>query len=61
MDDDLLRITHQRLRSGIAFAGLIYAQQLNITIGQAVRDLELIAKVLEPDEMRDRIEFIPLK
>jgi hypothetical protein len=30
-----------------------------VTIGQAVRDLELIAKVLDPQDMRNRIEFIP--
>ena len=41
------------------FAGVVFAQALRITIGQAIRDLELIARVLEPGDMRNRIEFIP--
>jgi hypothetical protein len=36
------------LTNGRDFAGVIYAPQLGITIGQAIRDLELIAKVMEP-------------
>ena len=45
--------------SGKDFSGLVYAHQQQITIGQAVKDLELIAKALEPQDMRNRIEFIP--
>lgn len=59
-DVDLLQITSRWLSGGMHFAGLIYGEQLGLTIGQAIRDLELIAKVLEPEEMRDRIERIPL-
>lgn len=59
-DRDLLRITNDRLTSGREFGGLVYAHQLNITIGQAIRDLELLAQALEPEEMRNRIEFLPL-
>jgi predicted nuclease of predicted toxin-antitoxin system len=58
-DDDFLVLADEWLRNGREFAGLIYAQQLEITIGQAIRDLELIAKVLEPPEMKNRIEFLP--
>jgi hypothetical protein len=32
------------LQAGIEFAGLVYAHQFSVTIGQAVHDLELIAK-----------------
>jgi hypothetical protein len=59
-DKDLLILTHQWLQAGRDFAGLIYAHQLSVTIGQAVRDLELIAKTLDPQDMRNHIEFIPL-
>ena len=58
-DKDLLILTRQWLQAGIEFAGLVYTHQLSVTIGQAVRDLELIAKVLDPQDMRNRIEFIP--
>src|SRR5262245_52267340 len=59
-DRDLLRIANEWLGSGRDFNGLIYAHQLSITIGQAIRDLELLALVLDPEEMRNRIEFLPL-
>lgn len=58
-DDDFLALADEWLENGRDLAGVIYAHQLGITIGQAIRDLELIAKVLEPDEMRNRIVFLP--
>ncbi len=59
-DDDLLVIADQWLQTGREFSGLIYAHQLNITIGRAVRDLEIMARVLDPQDMVNRIEFIPI-
>lgn len=59
-DRDLLVITHQWLETGREFSGLIYAHQMNITIGRAVRDLVLLAEVLEPANMHNHIEFLPL-
>ncbi|MCA1613179.1 MAG: DUF5615 family PIN-like protein [Acidobacteria bacterium] len=44
-----------------AFGGVIYAHQLNITVGRCVDDLELIAKVSEPDEWANRLPYLPLK
>jgi hypothetical protein len=58
-DDDFLAIAHEWLLSSREFAGVVYAAQLGITIGQAVRDLELIAGAFEPQEIANRIEFIP--
>jgi len=58
-DDDLLAITHAWLKGGRDFSGLVYGHQLALTVGQAVRDLELMARVLNPEEMRNRIEFLP--
>ena len=60
MDDDFLSIAAQWVSSGRRFTGVIYAHPLEITIGQAIRDLELHAKVLDPPEMHDRVERIPL-
>jgi predicted nuclease of predicted toxin-antitoxin system len=59
-DKDLLILTHRWLQTDREFAGLVYAHQLSVTIGQAVRHLELIAKALDPQEMHNGIEFIPL-
>jgi len=58
-DEDLLSVTRSWQNTGREFSGLICAHQLEITIGKAVRDLELIAKALDLDDMRNRIEFIP--
>jgi hypothetical protein len=59
-DDDLLAIARQWQRTGRSFAGLIYGHQLKLSIGQAIRDLELVAKVYEPEDLRDRVEYLPL-
>jgi predicted nuclease of predicted toxin-antitoxin system len=58
-DEDLLTLTHRWLQTGRVFAGLVYAHQLGVTIGQAIRDLELMAYALDPEDMRNRITFIP--
>jgi hypothetical protein len=60
-DTDLLAEATARQQNSRHFAGVIYAPQLAITIGQAVRDLELIANVYDPVDMADRVEFLPLK
>ena len=59
-DDDLLREGARRQQAGEAFAGVIYAHQLRITIGQCVHDLELIAKVEEPEGLAGQVVRIPL-
>jgi hypothetical protein len=46
---------------GKQFSGLIFGHQLGGTIGQFVKDLELIAKASEPDEWIDVVEYIPFK
>jgi predicted nuclease of predicted toxin-antitoxin system len=60
-DDDLLKEAARRQKSGEKFAGVIYAHQLNITVGQCIEDLELIAQITEPVEWADRITHLPLK
>jgi predicted nuclease of predicted toxin-antitoxin system len=59
-DDDFLAIAHRFLSSGRPFAGLIYGHQLDLSIGEVVRDLELIAQVYDPEDLRDRVEYLPL-
>jgi hypothetical protein len=59
-DDDMLREARRRQQHGERFAGVIYAHQLRITTGQAVRDLELIATVYEPGDLENRVEYLPL-
>jgi hypothetical protein len=60
-DDDLLREARLRQERGGSFLGVIYAHQMHVTIGQLVKDLELIGTVAETTEFHDRVEFLPLK
>jgi hypothetical protein len=60
MDEDFFKETATLQRAGTRFAGVIYAHQLAITIGQCVKDLELICKAGQPDDHADRIEVLPL-
>src|SRR5258706_14247052 len=46
-DTDFLAITTQWLRSGREFAGVVFAEQLGVTIGDAIRDLELLAAAMD--------------
>ena len=60
-DEDLLSEGTARQRSGVFFAGIVYAHQQRVNIGQFVRDLELLAKAYEPADIANRIEHLPLK
>jgi hypothetical protein len=53
-DDDLLAMA----AAGVMHAGLSYCHQDTRSLGHIVRSLELICEVYEPDEMRNRVEFI---
>ena len=57
-DDDLLTEATQRQRQ--TFSGVIYAHQLRMSIGNCVRDLELVAQVGEPEDMTGQTLFLPL-
>ncbi|MGH9318575.1 MAG: hypothetical protein ACRD21_19240 [Vicinamibacteria bacterium] len=59
-DADLLAVIKGWQEGGRDFAGLFYGHQLQLTVGQAVRDLELAVRVLDPVEMRNRVEYLPL-
>jgi len=60
-DEDLLHEAAERQQRGTTFAGVIYAHQLRVAIGQCIRDLELLACVGEPEEFANRVEYLPLR
>ena len=60
-DEDLLGEANARQQSGRPFAGVIYAHQLRVTIGRCVNDLEMIAKAGEQEDLRNRVEHLPLR
>ncbi len=59
-DRDFLVLAADWQRQRRAFAGMVYGHQLRVTIGGAVQDLALIATLISPDDMRNRVEFLPL-
>lgn len=59
-DDDLLTEATRRLRAGVPFGGVIYAHQQTVSIGQAIRDLELITMVGTSEDVENHVIFLPL-
>lgn len=59
-DEDLLSEAARRQRERQEFAELIYAHQQAVSIGRFIDDLELIARSVEPREMANRVEFLPI-
>lgn len=48
-------------RTGQSFGGLVFGHQLRGSIGQYVRDLELIAKATRPQDWWGQVEQLPLR
>jgi hypothetical protein len=59
-DDDLLVEATQRQQRRQSFRGVIYAHQLRVSIGGCIRDLELVARAGEPEDMVAQGLFLPL-
>ena len=59
-DRDFLAEAASRQRTGESFAGVVYAEQLGVTIGRCIDDLELLAKVYDPPDMMNRVIYLPL-
>jgi hypothetical protein len=60
-DEDFLVIASQWQRVGRSFTGVIFGSQESLSIGQVIEHLELIAKVSEPEQMLNGVQFIPLR
>jgi predicted nuclease of predicted toxin-antitoxin system len=59
-DKDFLRVASEWRRRSQGFAGIIYAHQAEVTISRCINDLELIAKVYQPEDLTNRVEYLPL-
>ena len=59
-DYNLLQEATKRQRSGLPFYGVIYAHQLRVSIGDCIRDLEIIAKAGDPEDLSNMVQFLPL-
>ncbi len=58
---DLLREAARRQKAHKRFAGVIYVPQNRLPIGQCIQELELLAKVGEPEDFVNQVIFLPLK
>lgn len=59
-DQDFLVEASLRQAEGIGFIGVIYASQLSVSIGDCIRDLEIIAQATEPEDLANSILYLPL-
>ena len=59
-DKDLLAEGAVRRAKGEHFAGIVFARQTAVSIGACVRDLEIICKVLSPEEVANKVIYLPL-
>lgn len=59
-DDDLLSEAVYRQRSGKAFCGVVYGHQKRVSIGACINDLEMIAMIGKPEDLKNQILYLPL-
>jgi predicted nuclease of predicted toxin-antitoxin system len=59
-DVDFIALTDEWLTAGKSFSGVVFAHQLKVTIGQAIRDLELVCRVLTSTEVASQLIRLPL-
>lgn len=60
-DKDFFAETTRRLHAGEHFTGVIYGKQDPMRIGQYIEGLSRIAQTYRPDEVADRLIYLPLR
>ena len=60
-DQDFLRIAAEWQRAGRTFVGVIFTFQQSVSLGLLAEDLELLLTCCEPEELRDRVTYLPLR
>ena len=58
-DNDFLAEATRRQQERINFSGVVYAHKLRVPVGDCVRDLEIIAKAAHPEELVNRVQYLP--
>ncbi len=59
-DYDLLQEGSKRQKNEIPFHGIVYAHQLRVSIGDCIRDLEIIAKAANSENLMNSVLYLPL-
>ena len=60
-DQDFLRIAAQWQQQGRPFPGVLFAAQQGVSLGGLADDLELLLTCCDPEELRDRVTYLPLR
>src|SRR3954452_5301715 len=60
-DQDFLRLAAEWQRDSRPFAGILFAAQQGVSLGHLAADLELLLTCCEPEELRDRVTYLPLR
>jgi hypothetical protein len=59
-DKDFLVEAERRQAAEVAFAGVIYVHPIRVSVRGCIDDLEIISKAGEPDDLANRVQFLPL-
>ena|SRR6185312_909070 len=59
-DKDFLVEADRRQTEGVEFAGVIYTHPIRVSVRECIDDLEIIVKAGEPDDLANRVQFLPL-
>jgi hypothetical protein len=60
-DEDFLTIAAAWQGSARHFPGILFAAQTGMSIGRTIADIQLIAEVCSPEEVADRVIYLPLR
>ena len=59
-DRDFLIEAKRCQSQGINFLSVVFARQSRVSIGDCIRDLEIIAKVGNPEDFANCVQYLPL-
>ncbi len=59
-DADMLAEAKRRQVEGISFTGVLFAHPTRISVGECIRDLEIIAKVGQTKDLLNTVLYLPL-
>ncbi len=59
-DADMLREGTRRQHAAEPFSGLMFAHPTRISVGECIRDLEIVAKAGVPADLANQIIYLPL-
>lgn len=58
-DADMLREATKHHQEGRYFCGVIFAHPTQISVGECIRDLEMIAKIGELNDVINKVSYLP--